>query len=143
MCNPPDYEHNSKETVDLFNKEKGEICEALSTKARMVMETLSKCKNIKCNDVEGAMYVFPRIYLTESAIETAKAKDLEPSEYFCRQMLERTGIITVPGSGTFSPPSSSSSRFRPKSWHLPLPDVTSHLGHQGVRRHAQNYGRVY
>lgn len=99
MCNPPDYEHNSKETVDLFNKERNDICGALNTKAQMVMAAMNKCKNIKCHAIEGAMYAFPRIFLTPSALEAAQAKNLEPSEYFCRQMLERTGIITVPGSG--------------------------------------------
>lgn len=99
MCNPPDYEHNSKETVDLYVKERDEICNRLAIKAKMAVETLNSCKRIKCFEIEGALYSFPRIFLTQSAIDAANAAGLEPSEYFCRQMLEQTGIITVPGSG--------------------------------------------
>jgi len=29
-------------------------------------------KNITCNEVEGAMYAFPRLYLGQKAVEEAK-----------------------------------------------------------------------
>ena len=38
----------------------------------MVTETLNKIESITCNEVTGAMYAFPRIYLPEKAIEAAK-----------------------------------------------------------------------
>ena len=45
---------------------------SLREKARMVTETLNKIEGITCNEVAGAMYAFPRIYLPEKAIEAAK-----------------------------------------------------------------------
>ncbi len=100
MCNPPDYENNSKETADLYLKERDEICSRLVSKSRMVVDTLNSCKHVKCYEIEGALYAFPRLFLTQSAIDAANGAGLEPSEYFCLQMLEQTGIITVPGNGT-------------------------------------------
>ena len=38
----------------------------------MATETLNKIEGITCNEVAGAMYAFPRIYLPEKAIEAAK-----------------------------------------------------------------------
>jgi len=99
MCNPPEYERNSKEVVDLFQKERDDVSNMLKTKARMVVDVLNSCKRLKCQEIQGAMYAFPRLFLTASAIEAAKTKGMEPCEYFCRRMLEQTGIITVPGMG--------------------------------------------
>jgi len=99
MCNPPDFSNSSKETVEKFVAERDAICNLLSTKAKMVVTMLNSCKGIKCQEIEGAMYAFPRIYLSQTALETAQKLGLEPDEFFCIQMLEKTGIITVPGSG--------------------------------------------
>ncbi|CAH3193750.1 unnamed protein product [Porites evermanni] len=56
------------------------------------------------NEVAGAMYAFPRITLSEKAIEAAKFTDLfllsllfRPDEFYCWQALEKTGIYMIPG----------------------------------------------
>ena len=97
MCNPPTYENCSKEVVDQFNQERDTICDLLNAKAKMVVKAFKGIKQISCNEIEGALYAFPRIYLTKSAIEKATSEGMEPDEYFCTRMLEQTGIITVPG----------------------------------------------
>ena len=38
----------------------------------MTMEALNSIENVKCNEVAGAMYAFPRITLPKKAIEAAK-----------------------------------------------------------------------
>ena len=38
----------------------------------MTTEVLNSVENVKCNEVAGAMYAFPRITLPKKAIETAK-----------------------------------------------------------------------
>ena len=38
----------------------------------MTTEVLNSMENVKCNEVAGAMYAFPRITLPKKAIEAAK-----------------------------------------------------------------------
>ena len=116
ICNPPTLENCSKEVVDKYNKERDEILNRLAQKAKMTVEKLNKCKNIQCADIGGAMYAFPRILLPQSVIDLAKACKQEPCEYFCREMLEATGIITVPGSGFGQDPDSYHFRMSLLLW---------------------------
>lgn len=97
VCDPPTYENTSKEVVDLYNKERDDILKSLETKVRIVMDTFKECKGVKCQPISGALYAFPRVFLPESVVEAAKKEKLKPCEYFCRRMVEDTGIITVPG----------------------------------------------
>ena len=41
-------------------------------KAKMTTEVFNSMGNVKCNEVAGAMYAFPRITLPKKAIEAAK-----------------------------------------------------------------------
>ena len=45
------------------------------------------------------MYAFPRIDIPEKAIEHAKSKKLAPDAFYCFELLDKTGICVVPGSG--------------------------------------------
>lgn len=60
---------------------------------------LNQMKNITCQRSEGAMYAFPRIHLSQSAIDAAAAKGYEPDQFYCLLALEKLGIVLVPGSG--------------------------------------------
>lgn len=50
-----------------------------------------------CNFTEGAMYAFPRLHLPPKAIAAAKAAGKAPDAFYCLELLEETGIVTVPG----------------------------------------------
>lgn len=67
------------------------------------MQTLEDAFNslegITCNKAEGAMYLFPRIQLPEKAIKAAEAEKTVPDAFYCRRLLNATGIVLVPGSG--------------------------------------------
>jgi len=105
-----------------FFKEKLEILEALARKAQMAYETFNSLPGISCNKVQGAMYAFPRIELPRKAIEKAKVDinmvilfsecvgkityvqksqmaNQKPDFYYAKNLLERTGVFVVPGSG--------------------------------------------
>ena len=43
------------------------------------------------------MYAFPSVQIPSKAIAAAKAKELEPDGMWCLDLLEQTGIVTVPG----------------------------------------------
>jgi alanine transaminase len=45
------------------------------------------------------MYAFPRIHLTKSAIKEAESRKVQPDFLYCLDMVNETGIMTVPGSG--------------------------------------------
>ena len=45
-------------------------------KAKITTEVLNSMENVKCNEVAGAMYAFPRITLPKQVIEAAKVSCL-------------------------------------------------------------------
>ena len=45
------------------------------------------------------MYSFPRILIPDAAVEAARAKGKAPDVMYCLELLEETGLSTVPGSG--------------------------------------------
>ena len=45
------------------------------------------------------MYLFPQITLPQKAIDAAKEAKKGPDAFYCLQLLEKTGICVVPGSG--------------------------------------------
>ena len=49
------------------------IKDSYRKKAKMTTEVLNSMENVKCNEVAGAMYAFPRITVAKKAIEAAKA----------------------------------------------------------------------
>ena len=86
-------------SYELWRKEKEEVLQSLNMRAKMVADTFNSIPGISCNTVQGAMYAFPKITLPEKAVEKAKAKGQAPDAYYAFQLLERTGICIVPGSG--------------------------------------------
>ena len=52
------------------------IKDSYRKKAKMTTEVLNSMENVKCNEVAGAMYAFPRITLPKKAIEAAKVSCL-------------------------------------------------------------------
>jgi len=55
--------------------------------------------NITCTEIEGAMYGFPRIHFSNKFIQEAKELGKAPDFLYCLEMVNKTGIMTVPGSG--------------------------------------------
>ena len=45
------------------------------------------------------MYLFPQIRLPDKAVAAAKEANKEADAFYCLQLLEKTGICVVPGSG--------------------------------------------
>lgn len=99
LVNPPTLENASEATVTKYNKEVERNSNALKEKAILIYEKLNTMKNIRCNEIEGAMYAFPSIELPENVIKRARELNMEPDYYYCLNLLEQTGLITVPGSG--------------------------------------------
>ncbi|CAI0470825.1 unnamed protein product [Linum tenue] len=62
-------------------------------------DAFKSLEGITCNKAEGAMYLFPRIKLPEKAIKAAEAAKTAPDLFYCRRLLNATGVVVVPGSG--------------------------------------------
>ena len=45
------------------------------------------------------MYAFPNIKFTKKALDEAEKQHVQPDFLYCMEMLNSTGIMTVPGSG--------------------------------------------
>lgn len=83
----------------IFDQERDAIRSALKRKAKMVTERLNTIDGISCQPIEGAMYAFPKVtikgYVMKKAISFATPAD----QIYCLEMVDKTGVVTVPGSG--------------------------------------------
>lgn len=55
--------------------------------------------NLKCNEIEGAMYAYPSVKFSKKFLDLAKSMGLPPDTLYCLKVLENTGIVILPGSG--------------------------------------------
>lgn len=99
LVKPPLTKYCSAETVELYNKEKTANFENLKTKAKLLSEKLNTIPGFSCNNIDGAMYAFPKLDIPDFRIAEAKALGIAPDLHFSLSLLENTGIVLVPGSG--------------------------------------------
>ena len=45
------------------------------------------------------MYAFPNITIPTAAVSAAALQNMKADEYYCIDLVEKTGIVCVPGSG--------------------------------------------
>jgi aspartate/methionine/tyrosine aminotransferase len=96
MVNPPKL---GDESYELYIKERDDIYNSLKRRAIKLTKFLDSLEGISCNRSQGAMYAFPQIKLPLKAIEAAKAAGKKPDDFYCLQLLDKTGVCVVPGSG--------------------------------------------
>jgi aspartate/methionine/tyrosine aminotransferase len=63
-----------------------------------VADSFNALEGVSCNPVEGAMYAFPQIRLPQAAVAEAEAAGKNADFVYCMELLDNTGIITVPGA---------------------------------------------
>jgi alanine transaminase len=99
LLNPPTDEENGREVAELFRKERDEVLASLKRKAKAATRIFNTMKNVSCQEIEGALYAFPKIDLPEKAIQEAQRRNIAPDLFYCMESLNATGVITVQGSG--------------------------------------------
>jgi aspartate/methionine/tyrosine aminotransferase len=99
MTNPPSKDLVSPDVFNLYQKEEQNIFDGLKMRAKLLSEKLNDIEGITCNEVEGAMYAFPRIRFPQKYLDKAKKEKISPDSRYCLDVLEETGIMIVPGSG--------------------------------------------
>ncbi|GLU22533.1 hypothetical protein SLE2022_386010 [Rubroshorea leprosula] len=87
------------ESYESYCAERDGILLSLSRRAKMLEDAFNNLEGVTCNKAEGAMYLFPRIHLPEKAIKAAEEVKTAPDAFYCRRLLNATGIVVVPGSG--------------------------------------------
>ena len=72
-----------------YVRERDGILGGLKARARMLADGLNRIPGIRCNEVAGAMYAFPRVELPAGRTDTE----------WCMALLEAEGVCVVPGTG--------------------------------------------
>lgn len=96
VVNPPRPGEPSYET---WKAEVDHTIASLKKRAKLVEDTLNSIPGIHCNEVQGAMYAFPRVELPPKAVAAALEAGQAPDVFYAFSLLEATGICVVPGSG--------------------------------------------
>mmetsp|Transcript_32496 Transcript_32496/g.49721 ORF Transcript_32496/g.49721 Transcript_32496/m.49721 type:complete len:389 (-) Transcript_32496:49-1215(-) len=99
MVDPPKKGRESDECVALYKKEKDEIFNGLQERAQLLSKTFNEMTNYSCQEIQGSMYAFPRVHFSEKALAEAQKKGVAVDFMYCMDMVNETGIMTVPGSG--------------------------------------------
>ncbi|XP_057454991.1 alanine aminotransferase 2-like [Lotus japonicus] len=87
------------ESYESFMAEKENILSSLARRAKILEDGFNKLEGVTCNKAEGAMYLFPQIRLPQKAIKAAEAANTAPDAFYCKRLLNATGVVVVPGSG--------------------------------------------
>lgn len=97
MVNPP---REGDESYPLFRKETAAVYDTLRERATRLYNAFQNMEGVTCNEPMGAMYLFPRLNLPESAAQAGRAAGFEQvDEFYCMELLNETGICVIPGSG--------------------------------------------
>jgi aspartate/methionine/tyrosine aminotransferase len=86
MVRPP---KPGEPSYERYAQERDGVLGELKARATLLADGLNRIPGIQCNVVAGAMYAFPRIALPAGRTDEA----------YCLDLLERTGVCVVPGSG--------------------------------------------
>ena len=69
------------------------IYESLKQRALVLQSAFNHLEGVTCNPAQGAMYLFPRIRLSDKAIAAARTAKKEPDTFYCLAMLNETGVV--------------------------------------------------
>lgn len=72
---------------------------ALAQRTKTMSARLNDLPGVACVNSPGALYLYPRIWLPDAAIEAARKAGKEPDTFYALGLLEDTGICVIPGSG--------------------------------------------
>jgi len=60
---------------------------------------LNRLPGIFCKPIEGALYAFPLVSLPPKFVQEALDSGLNPDTKYAIEVLEKTGLVVVPGNG--------------------------------------------
>lgn len=99
MVKPPEIGVESDACVQEYLEQLNTVKTGLKERATLCQQTFDAMKNVTCSEIEGAMYAFPRVHFSQKFIKEAESIGKKPDFLYCMEMVNKTGIMTVPGSG--------------------------------------------
>jgi aspartate/methionine/tyrosine aminotransferase len=82
-----------------FRKEYDAIYQSYRKRAKLMAKSFNKVPGMSCSPVHGAMYAFPRLHLNDRFVAHSLAESVDPDMKWCRMLLEKEGVLVIPGSG--------------------------------------------
>ncbi|KAI0267392.1 transaminase [Gloeopeniophorella convolvens] len=96
MVRPP---REGEPSYVLWKEETDRTHAALAQRTKTMAARLNALPGASCVHSPGALYLYPRIWLPDAAIEAAHKAGKEPDAFYALELLNETGICVVPGSG--------------------------------------------
>jgi alanine transaminase len=96
MVRPP---KEGEDSYKLWKEETDKIHSALRERTHIMADRLDKLPGVSCVRSPGALYLYPKIELSEKVVEAAKKAGKAPDMFYALALLDETGICVVPGSG--------------------------------------------
>lgn len=96
MVSPP---KKGDESYQQDNLERSVILEELNKRAILLYKAFNRMEGVSCQTPQGSMYLFPKLDLPYKVLQNSQHLEINPDELYCKELLEATGICTVPGSG--------------------------------------------
>lgn len=88
-----------EESYELYRDEVAHIQDALLDRSQLLAQSFNQLDGLSCRQAQGAMYLFPKLDLPPKAHDAAKQAGLPVDEFYCMELLTKTGICIIPGSG--------------------------------------------
>ncbi|KAA1122776.1 hypothetical protein PGTUg99_008566 [Puccinia graminis f. sp. tritici] len=88
-----------EESYPLFKSEVDSIAQALADRSKTLADSFNRLDGLSCRKAQGAMYLFPKLELPTKAHQAAEQAGLPVDEFYCMELLNKTGICIIPGSG--------------------------------------------
>ena len=96
ICSPP---KKGDESQELWNAEKTLILGSLKRRTILLKDALDSMTGVSVGKIEGAMQAFPSIRFSNKFIDHANKLKEKADQLQVDHILDRTGVVLVPGSG--------------------------------------------
>ncbi|CCE61263.1 hypothetical protein TPHA_0A01800 [Tetrapisispora phaffii CBS 4417] len=87
------------ESYEMDQLERNNIKNDLISRSQKLHQLFISLEGVECLRPQGAMYLFPKFIFPQKFIDIAQKLHTEADTLYCKELLEHTGICTVPGSG--------------------------------------------
>lgn len=96
MVNPP---REGDPSYPQYRSEYDAIHASLYARAQALYKAFQQMEGVECQSPAGSMYLYPTIHLPAKAVEAARREGRGADEFYCMELLKKTGVCIVPGSG--------------------------------------------
>ncbi|XP_046660510.1 alanine aminotransferase 1-like isoform X1 [Homalodisca vitripennis] len=96
ITNPPKL---GEPSYPLFASERAALLTSVAERAKLINRGINRIPGLSCQPVQGSFFAFIKVDIPEKAVEQANSLNLSPSTFYGLEMLEKSGVVVVPGDG--------------------------------------------